>query len=730
MMTDDADTDEWSSARVLSSLQSESVSVLQDLSSLCASGEIRDFDDLFTDPTFYARLIGCVRSAWRAHDHATLGGIGEDEHENFLYAQEREREARGHRAIVDDEEDEARELDGDSAAWTRLQAAYTILTRVMAVPEFNVTVAARRGAFDASFAGALLQRFEPKFRKKAASGPDRSHAGVLTSVTGVGGVAMGSGLSPSGAAAAASSYSPLSRVPASILSMVGIGVKHVEPDSPQPAELALLRGVLHTVYSKFFTLRPTLRQLMSNFLARFLRVANYPQGVSQVLNVYGAIVKGLTLPMHPQHRDFLMKSIMPLHQPNQMMNELSPVVSAYHEALVYVLIQFLEKEAATGTPEDGSSLCETIMTRILLGWPTAQSANSPKEVLLLHECEKILEYCRADSTGSSPTQDAPSSQFHRIIDAFLPYIIQCISSYNHRVAERALQLWQNDKFLTLCSHARTAILPALMPCLVNEEKHWNKSVNKMRGIVLGLFRDMDLVLFTRVAHQYFLQRAAATQADSNFTPVESLARIDALIASLRPVESVTQQTAEQKLLETQVRVAANLPAQVKYSDFVFGHVLGEGSFSCVRYAKWIRRGELPSAWPEYAVKILSKELVAQQKYEANVAREIRIMNALVHENINRLVALCDNATNTYLVLEYAPKGDLHTHISKLGSLDTDSARFVAAEILRAMEEIHRNVRDERSVEGIGSNRDHVDVLTSTPALLSCAHLCRRLSSWT
>jgi len=91
-------------------------------------------------------------------------------------------------------------------------------------------------------------------------------------------------------------------------------------------------------------------------------------------------------------------------------------------------------------------------------------------------------------------------------------------------------------------------------------------------------------------------------------------------------------------------------------------------------------------------QILSKELVAQQQYGPNLAREIAIMHALAHENINRLVGLCENATNTYLVLEYAHKGDLHTTITSLGSLDTNSARFVAAEILRGLEEVHRNVR--------------------------------------
>jgi serine/threonine protein kinase len=230
---------------------------------------------------------------------------------------------------------------------------------------------------------------------------------------------------------------------------------------------------------------------------------------------------------------------------------------------------------------------------------------------------------------------------------------------------------------------------------------------QLRAVVLSLWRDMDVVLFTTVAHQHFLAAdAAATAAaavssqptgvvppvgSSSATPAESLARADKLIASLRPAEEANAApTAESLALARQVRVASSLPPRVKYSDFVFGHLLGEGSFAQVRYAKWIQRGQLPSAWPEFAVKILSKELVAAQHYEANLAREIRIMHRLAHENINRLVGLCENATNTYLVLEYAPKGDLHSLIASLGSLDVPSVRFVAAEILRALEEIHRN----------------------------------------
>ena len=96
-------------------------------------------------------------------------------------------------------------------------------------------------------------------------------------------------------------------------------------------------------------------------------------------------------------------------------------------------------------------------------------ANSPKEILLLHELEKLLEYATPET-------------FPPLLRALLPTLVHCVGSENNRVAERALQLWQNEHFAALtCAPATLAVLlPAIFPALM-KEKHWNKTVNKMRG---------------------------------------------------------------------------------------------------------------------------------------------------------------------------------------------------------------------------------------------------------
>lgn len=44
---------------------------------------------------------------------------------------------------------------------------------------------------------------------------------------------------------------------------------------------------------------------------------------------------------------------------------------------------------------------------------------------------------------------------------------------------------------------------------------------------------------------------------------------------------------------------------IRFHDLVFGHELGSGSFSVVKYARHITKGKPRSQWPEFAVKVIS-----------------------------------------------------------------------------------------------------------------------------
>lgn len=77
------------------------------------------------------------------------------------------------------------------------------------------------------------------------------------------------------------------------------------------------------------------------------------------------------MPLKDEHKQFLLKVLVPLHKPRSL--------GSYHPQLAYCVVQFLEKD---------SSLTEEVINGLLKYWP---KVNSPKEVMYLNEIEEILD---------------------------------------------------------------------------------------------------------------------------------------------------------------------------------------------------------------------------------------------------------------------------------------------------------------------------------------------------
>eukprot|EP01126_Amoeba_proteus_P032045 TRINITY_DN3133_c0_g1_i31.p1 TRINITY_DN3133_c0_g1~~TRINITY_DN3133_c0_g1_i31.p1 ORF type:complete len:325 (-),score=63.09 TRINITY_DN3133_c0_g1_i31:433-1407(-) len=201
-------------------------------------------------------------------------------------------------------------------------------------------------------------------------------------------------------------------------------------------------------------------------------------------------------------------------------------------------------------------------------------------------------------------------------------------------------------------------------------RHWNPSVNKLCSTVLEIFRSIDLETFDQASKQYWLSRRPPVKRFEEAT--------NKRLQELYPISS--RQTVK-------LPVPTKL-SSVDYHHFVFGQILGYGSFSTVRYAKLIERNSLPSTWPEYCIKILNRQLINSQKYLENVKREIELLSSLDHPNIIKLVTTFSNDTNIYMVMDYADKGDLHTAITNLGSLSVESSKGIIAQIINSLEYLH------------------------------------------
>jgi len=136
--------------------------------------------------------------------------------------------------------------------------------------------------------------------------------------------------------------------------------------------------------------------------------------------------------------------------------------------------------------------------------------------------------------------------------------------------------------------------------------------------------------------------------------------------------------------------APTLLPSLAFHDIVFGHELGAGAFSLVRFAKRIVRGVPGSAWPPLAVKIVSTRTLAALGYEASVRREMAVLAALTHPNVARLISAFRWRDGAYLALEFAPGGDLHTLLSRQpgGRLALEPARFLLGELTAAVAHVH------------------------------------------
>ena len=138
---------------------------------------------------------------------------------------------------------------------------------------------------------------------------------------------------------------------------------------------------------------------------------------------------------------------------------------------------------------------------------------------------------------------------------------------------------------------------------------------------------------------------------------------------------------------------------LRFHELVFGQELGKGSFGCVKYARMIIRGKSRSEWPEYAVKIISKDTVTKCEYGSAVIREMAVLQMVSHPGFARLISLFRYTHSAYLVLEYAGRGDLHSMVIRRGPkrkgqspislpLSHLCTRFILSEVVTALLSIY------------------------------------------
>ncbi|XP_060584090.1 serine/threonine-protein phosphatase 2A 56 kDa regulatory subunit epsilon isoform-like [Ruditapes philippinarum] len=245
-------------------------------------------------------------------------------------------------------------------------------------------------------------------------------------------------------------------------------------DSEDPRERDFLKTVLHRIYGKFLGLRAFIRKQINNIFLRFIYETESFNGVGELLEILGSIINGFALPLKSEHKQFLMKVLIPLHKAKSL--------SLYHAQLAYCVVQFLEKDP---------SLTEDVIKGLLKFWP---KTCSQKEVMFLGEIEEILDVIE-------PTQ------FQKIMEPLFRQISRCVSSPHFQVAERALYYWNNDYIMSLIEENSRVILPIMFPALYKISKeHWNQTIVALVYNVLKTFMEMNSQLFDDLTANYKSER--------------------------------------------------------------------------------------------------------------------------------------------------------------------------------------------------------------------------------
>lgn len=443
----------------------------------------------------------------------------------------------------------------------------------------------------------------------------------------------------------------------------------------QPARRMLWKNVLHKLYKHCWGLREHMMKHMKGFLYyvakamasdemldKFLQQMLQKQKdvvseecleftsmfytLSELLEVLGAIISGFRTPLAEAHiRELLTHGLLPLHGNTLALDEFRPMLSAYAQPLAFCVTQFVKL-----MPELTASLVP-----YLCGVAT-NAKTPPKSVpFLVSELEAVLD--------AMPREQYRNNDIRRSLKKL---VVDSVSSLQFTVAQRALLFLKMPKVLRIFhEELRDITYQSLVPVLLKSgSSHWNETTRQLCFAVLKMLGDLPE------------------------SPVSQLREYKQLLVKHQRMIDY-----EEAALAKKHKQMGERKANLKYFDFVYvKRGLGEGSYSQVHHVRRIDRKAEQRYWEDYAMKSMDKEQLRKESYLEEALREIRLLEGPLsdHPNIVKLICKFEDEHRLYLILEFAEHGDVFHVLEKLGTVEVDYARFVAAETVLALAHVHEH----------------------------------------
>ncbi|XP_030585466.1 aurora kinase A [Archocentrus centrarchus] len=134
-------------------------------------------------------------------------------------------------------------------------------------------------------------------------------------------------------------------------------------------------------------------------------------------------------------------------------------------------------------------------------------------------------------------------------------------------------------------------------------------------------------------------------------------------------------------------------------NFDIGRPLGKGKFGNVYLARERQTKFI------LALKVLFKQQLEKAGVEHQLRREVEIQSHLRHPNILRLYGYFHDASRVYLILEFAPRGELYSELQRCGHFPEDRSATYIMELADALnychtkKVIHRDIKPENLLLG-------------------------------
>ena len=131
-------------------------------------------------------------------------------------------------------------------------------------------------------------------------------------------------------------------------------------------------------------------------------------------------------------------------------------------------------------------------------------------------------------------------------------------------------------------------------------------------------------------------------------------------------------------------VKEGLESECKKEDFISEgeKAVGKGGFGQVWKVRHKENNKI------YAIKVISKTTIFETNMVSQMNREIEIMYMLHHPHIIKLVNHFEDDDNIYLIMDYASKGQLYSHLKRQGKFDQRTASQYMREVISALKYLH------------------------------------------